>query len=75
MRKDQQVLEHWIDKHLFKLTDHYRMLARRYCSMYCNYSGYPIGRAIAKFMLYYNKRQSLPEFQFGKEEINWYYYY
>lgn len=70
---NSSLLEHWIDKHQMTLSDHYRMVVRRYCRMITRHE-VPVGRPIALFMMWWNnKHRHGPKFSVS--EINFYYYY
>ena len=64
----------WKDKHKLQLSNHYFAVAYRYCDAYCYKFSMPVGRPLAKFMWWYNRKH--PNLNiFSDEEINYWYTY
>jgi len=70
--RDETVLYGFIKKHPW-LSSWYVSILCRYCRQYTKKYEMPVGRPIAKFMMWFNKNHS--DEIFSREAINWYYTY
>lgn len=76
MRTIESVIDEYLHEYVlchYTLRPRYVELCKRYCRLHCHLTKQPIGRAVAKFMMLFNKREGAQIF--SDKAISFHYYY